>query len=84
MWLPCNLKDEDNMLLGIDIVYLRRVNYDHAVKEKFRFVKCSFYSVDMKDVNQHYIELHRDTHVFPCWECNKKFKTVKELKIHFG
>ena len=27
----CNPKDEDNMLLGIDIVYLRRVNYDHVV-----------------------------------------------------
>jgi len=80
----CNPKDEDNMLLGIDIVYLRRVNYDHAVKEKFRCEKCQFCSENMKDVNQHYMEHHRDTHVFPCWECNKKFKTIEELKIHFG
>ena len=80
----CNPKDEDNMLLGIDIVYLRRVNYDHAVKEKFRCEKCQFCSENMKDVNQHYMEHHRDTHVFPCWECNKKFKTIEELKIHFA
>ena len=38
----------------------------------------------MKDVNQHYMEHHRDTHMFPCWECNKKFKTIVELKTHFA
>ena len=80
----CNPKDEDNMLLGIDTTYLRRVNYDHTVKEKFRCEKCQFYSENMKDVNEHYMKHHRDTHVFPCWECNKKFKTIEELKIHFG
>ena len=37
----------------------------------------------MKDVNMQH---HRDTHdhVLPCWECNKKLKTVEELKIHFA
>ena len=80
----CNPKDEDNFLLGIDTAYLRRVNYDHTVKEKFRCEKCSFYSVDMKDVNQHYMEHHRDTHMFPCWECDKKFKTIEELKTHYA
>ena len=80
----CNPKDEDNMLLGIDTTYLRRVNYDHTVKEKYRCEKCQFYSENMKDVNEHYMKHHRDTHVFPCWECNKKFKTIEELKIHFG
>ena len=80
----CNPKDEDNFLLGIDTVYLRRVNYDHTVKEKFRCEKCSFYSADMKDVNQHYMEHHRDTHMFPCWECDKKFKTIEELKTHYA
>ena len=80
----CNPKDEDNFLLGIDTAYLRSVNYDHTVKEKFRCEKCSFYSADMKDVNQHYMEHHRDTHMFPCWECNKKFKTIEELKTHYA
>ena len=80
----CNPKDEDNFLLGIDTAYLRSVNYDHTVKEKFRCEKCSFYSADMKDVNQHYMEHHRDTHMFPCWECDKKFKTIEELKTHFA
>ena len=80
----CNPKDEDNFLLGIDTAYLRSVNYDHAVKEKFRCEKCSFYSADMKDVNQHYMEHHRDTHMFPCWECDKKFKTIEELKTHYA
>ena len=80
----CNPKDEDNFLLGIDTAYLRRVNYDHTVKEKFRCEKCSFYSVNMKDVNQHYMDHHRDNHMFPCWECNKKFKTIVELKTHFA
>ena len=80
----CNPKDEDNFLLGIDTVYLRRVNYDENVKEKFRCEKCSFYSADMKDVNQHYMEHHRDTHMFPCWECDKKFKTIEELKTHYA
>ena len=80
----CNPKDEDNFLLGIDTAYLRRVNYDHTVKEKFRCEKCSFYSVNMKDVNQHYMDHHRDNHMFPCWECNKKFKTIVDLKTHFA
>ena len=80
----CNPKDEDNFLLGIDTAYLRRVNYDHTVKEKFRCEKCSFYSVNMKDVNQHYMDHHRDNHMFPCWECKKKFKTIVELKTHFA
>ena len=80
----CNPKDEDNFLLGIDTAYLRRVNYDHTVKEKYRCEKCSFYSVNMKDVNQHYMDHHRDNHMFPCWECNKKFKTIVELKTHFA
>ena len=80
----CNPKDEDNFLLGIDTAYLRRVNYDHTVKEKFRCEKCSFYSVNMKDVNQQYMDHHRDNHMFPCWECNKKFKTIVELKTHFA
>ena len=80
----CNPKDEDNFLLGIDTAFLRSVNYDHTVKEKFRCEKCSFYSADMKDVNQHYMEHHRDTHMFPCWECNKKFKTIEELKTHYA
>ena len=80
----CNPKDEDNFLLGIDTAYLRSVNYDHTVKEKFRCEKCSFYSADMKDVNQHYMEHHRDTHMFPCWECDKKFKTIEELKTHYA
>ena len=80
----CNPKDEDNFLLGIDTAFLRSVNYDHTVKEKFRCEKCSFYSVDMKDVNQHYMEHHRDTHMFPCWECDKKFKTIEELKTHYA
>ena len=79
----CNPKDEDNFLLGIDTAFLRSVNYDHTVKEKFRCEKCSFYSVNMKDVNQHYMDHHRDNHMFPCWECNKKFKTIVELKTHF-
>ena len=38
----------------------------------------------MKDVNQHYMEHHRDTHMFPCWECDKKFKTIEELKTHYA
>ena len=80
----CNPKDEDNFLLGIDTAFLRSVNYDHTVKEKFRCEKCSFYSADMKDVNQHYMEHHRDTHMFPCWECDKKFKTIEELKTHYA
>ena len=80
----CNPKDEDNFLLGIDTAFLRSINYDHTVKEKFRCEKCSFYSVDMKDVNQHYMEHHRDTHMFPCWECDKKFKTIEELKTHYA
>ena len=80
----CNPKDEDNFLLGIDTAFLRSVNYDHTVKEKFRCEKCSFYSADMKDVNQHYMDHHRDTHMFPCWECDKKFKTIEELKTHYA
>ena len=40
----CNPKHENNMLLGKDTAYLRRVNHNHAVKEKFRCEKCSFHS----------------------------------------
>ena len=36
----CSPKDEDNFLLGIHTAFLRSVNYDHTVKEKFRCEKC--------------------------------------------
>ena len=79
----CLEKDEDNLLLGIDIPYLRYCIYNDDVKNKFKCQACSFAREDMEEVNKHFLEHHRDTFRLPCCECNMKFKTINQLKNHF-
>ena len=80
----CNENDEDNLLLGIDIFMLRQ-NYDNdEVKNKFRCLACSYASEEMQNTNKHFMENHRDSFRFPCSDCKIKFKTIKELKIHYA
>ena len=80
----CNEKDEDNLLLGIDISYLRRNNYNDDVKNKFKCLACSYASEEIEDANKHFMEKHRDTFRLPCIDCNMKFKTIEELKSHYA
>ena len=80
----CNEKDEDNLLLGIDICMLRMNYYNDDVKDKFKCLECSYASEEMEDVNKHFMENHRDTFRLPCKDCKMKFKTIKELKMHYA
>ena len=80
----CNEKDEDNFLLGIDICMLRKNYYNDDVKNKFKCLECSYASEEMEDVNKHFMENHRDTFRLPCKDCKMKFKTIKELKMHYA
>ena len=80
----CNVKDEDNSLLGIDISHLRNSIYKDDVKNKYKCLACFYASEEMEDVNKHFMEKHRDTFRLPCSTCKKKFKTIKELKIHYA
>ena len=80
----CLEKDEDNLLLGIDIPYLRWCIYNDDVKNKFKCLACSYASEEMEDVNKHFMEKHRDTFRLQCIDCNKKFKTIYELKVHYA
>ena len=80
----CNEKDEDNILLGINIPYLRWCIYNDDVKNKFKCQACSFAREDMEEVNKHFLEHHRDTFRLSCCECNMKFKTINQLKNHYA
>ena len=80
----CNVKDEDNSLLGIDISHLRNSIYKDDVKNKYKCLACFYASEEMEDVNKHFMENHRDTFRLPCKDCKMKFKTIKELKIHYA
>ena len=80
----CNEKDEDNLLLGIDISYLRNSIYKDDVKNKYKCLFCFYASEAMEDVNKHFMEKHRDTFWLTCSNCKMKFKTIKELKIHYA
>ena len=80
----CNEKDEDNLLLGIDISYLRWCIYNDDVKNKFKCQACPFAREEMEEVNNHFMEHHRNTFRLPCCECNMKFKTINQLKKHYA
>ena len=80
----CNEKDEDNLLLGIDRYMLRRNYYNDDVKNKFKCLACSYANEEIEDVNKHFMEKHRDTFRLPCSDCNMKFKTIEELKVHYA
>ena len=80
----CNEKDEDNLLLGIDISMLRQNYCNDEVKNKFRCLACSYASEEMQDVNKHFMEHHRDTFRLACSDCKMKFKTINQLKNHYA
>ena len=80
----CNEKDEDNLLLGIDISYLRSCIYNDDVKNKFKCQACYFAREEMEEVNKHFMDHHRDTFRLPCSECKMKFKTINQLKNHYA
>ena len=80
----CNEKDEDNLLLGIDISYLRSSIYNDDVKNKFKCLACNYVNEEIEDVNKHFMEKHRDTFRLPCSDCKMKFKTIEELKDHYA
>ena len=54
------------------------------VKNKFRCLACSYASEEIEDTNKHFMEKHRDTFRLPCIDCNMKFKTIEELKVHYA
>ena len=77
----CQDHDEDNELLGVDVVKIRD-DYNNRRKEKFHCEKCNYLSTDMEDVKNHFMAKHEK--VYSCWECEEKFTTITEFKMHYG
>ena len=54
------------------------------VKTRFKCLACSCARGEMEDVNNHFMENHRDTFRLACSQCNMKYKTIKELKLQYA
>ena len=79
----CEKDDKFNMLMGVDVKYLRKVNYNRDVEKKFKREECPFDSTEMEDVKKHFMKNHRENYMYKCWECEEQLKTIDELKTHY-
>ena len=77
----CMDHDEDNELLGVDVVKIRD-DYNNRRKEKFHCEKCNYLSTEMEEVKNHFLAKHEKE--YSCWECEEKFSTITEFKMHYG
>ena len=80
----CEKDDKFNMLMGVDVKYLRKVNYDRDVEKKYKCEECPFDSTEMEDVKEHFMLIHRENYMYKCWECEEQFKSISELKTHYS
>ena len=67
----CEKDDKFNMLMGVDVKYLREVKYNIDVENKFKCEECPFDSKEMRDVNKKILENHRENYMYMCWECEE-------------
>ena len=80
----CYEKEEENNLLGIDVKKIKE-DYRNCVEEEtFTCEMCEFVSSEMKNVQEHFLHTHRNEYKLACWECDKKFKSIFELRKHVG
>ena len=74
----------NNLLMGVDVTYLKKVDYDRDVKKKFKCEDCPFDSAEMEDVKNHFMKNHSENYMYKCWKCQEQMKTIDEMKIHYG
>ena len=80
----CCEKQEENELLGVDV---NKIKYDYkncVDDNSFKCEMCDFLSLDIKEVNNHFLGNHKEDYYIKCWECNEKTKTISELRKHVG
>ena len=77
----CFDHDQDNELMGVNVIKLRAGNDD---EETYYCEDCDFKSDLMESVKNHFMLNHRDTYKYKCWECDKEVETISELKQHYG
>ena len=80
----CFDKEEENELLGVDVEKIKEDYRNCVDEENFKCEMCEFTSSVMKDVTEHFLKTHRHNHQLGCWKCDKKVKTIIELRKHFG
>ena len=80
----CEKDDKFNMLMGVDVKYLRKVKYDRDIEKIYKCEECPFDSTEMEDVKNHFMLIHREHFMYKCWECEDKMKTISELKTHYA
>ena len=74
----------NNLLMGVDVTYLKKVDYDRDVKKKFKCEDCPFDSTEMEDVKNHFMKNHSENYMYKCWKCEEQMKNIDEMKIHYG
>ena len=77
----CMNHDDDNELLGVDVVKIRD-DYENCRRDKFHCEKCEYSSTKMEEVKNHFIINHEKE--YSCWECEGNFSTITEFKKHYG
>ena len=78
----CEKDDKFNMLMGVDVKYLRKVHYNRDVEKKFKCEECPFDSTEMEDVKKHFMLIHRENYMYKCWEFEEQMKNIDEFKKH--
>ena len=80
----CYEIDKDNEFLGIDVEKIKEDFRNCVDDEEFKCEVCEYISSEIKNVKEHFINHHRDTYQLGCWRCEKKCKTILDLRKHIG
>ena len=80
----CYEIEKENELIGVNV---RRIKEDfrNCVDEEMYYCEiCEFKNKEMTKVQDHFLAKHKESHIFSCWECATKVKTIDEFKRHIG
>ena len=53
-------------------------------EEMFYCEKCEYKNGIVKNVQDHFLNKHKECDRFSCWTCGEKSKTIDEFKRHIG
>ena len=53
-------------------------------QEMFYCEKCEYQNKIVKNVQDHFLNKHKESDRFSCWDCEGKCKTIHEFKTHIG
>ena len=80
----CFEKEEENDFLGIDVKKVKEDFRNCVDEETFKCEICKFVSCEMENVNKHFLQTHKNEHKLACWLCEKKFKSIFDMRKHVG